>query len=371
MHAYCVDELRLSEDAAAKRIQASRAAREFPALFTELAEGRLHLAAVCLLAPHLNAENVDELIRAATHKRKSEVEVMLARRYALSEMIPKIHPIPAMTYEERHAPGHVEQGIGAHSFDLGESPREHAQGTPDTATSDTATSAARTATERYFLQFSIGKSTHDKLRYVQGLLSHSVPAGDVAEVLDRALDALTVELERRKVGARARRPRLHPASLSRRYVSAEIRRAVWERDGGQCTFVSRRGNRCKATRFLEFDHVVPVARGGKATVEGVRLRCRAHNQYEAERALGARFMSRKRLEARLERAAAKEQSKERSQDLVTALRGLGCSAQEARRAADLAEAAPSASLEERLRAALRLISRRTIQASTSAGARSQ
>src|SRR5262245_54363224 len=51
MHAYCVEELRLSEDAAGKRIQAARAARRFPALFSALADGRLHLAAVCLLAP--------------------------------------------------------------------------------------------------------------------------------------------------------------------------------------------------------------------------------------------------------------------------------------------------------------------------------
>src|SRR3990172_6905569 len=56
MHAYCVEELRLSEDAASKRIQAARAARQFPALFTALAEGRLHLTAVCLLAPHLTEE---------------------------------------------------------------------------------------------------------------------------------------------------------------------------------------------------------------------------------------------------------------------------------------------------------------------------
>src|SRR5712671_7030266 len=52
MHAYCVDELRLSEDAAYKRIQAARAARRFPALFELLAVGELHLAAIVLLAPH-------------------------------------------------------------------------------------------------------------------------------------------------------------------------------------------------------------------------------------------------------------------------------------------------------------------------------
>jgi 5-methylcytosine-specific restriction endonuclease McrA len=37
---------------------------------------------------------------------------------------------------------------------------------------------------------------------------------------------------------------------------------------------------------LEFHHVVPFADGGKATVENIELRCRSHNQYEAERWFG-------------------------------------------------------------------------------------
>ena len=44
-------------------------------------------------------------------------------------------------------------------------------------------------------------------------------------------------------------------------------------------------------RSLEF------ARGGKATVDGIRLRCRPHNQYQAERTYGAAFMQRKREQA--------------------------------------------------------------------------
>ena len=54
--------------------------------------------------------------------------------------------------------------------------------------------------------------------------------------------------------------------------------------------------------MLEFDHRVPVAQGGQGTVENVRLVCRAHNQYAAERAFGADFIHAKRRAAR-ERAA--------------------------------------------------------------------
>ena len=46
MYLYCVDQLHLEEQAAYKRIQAARAAREFPAVFDAVADGRLHLSAV-------------------------------------------------------------------------------------------------------------------------------------------------------------------------------------------------------------------------------------------------------------------------------------------------------------------------------------
>src|SRR4029079_18227409 len=106
--------------------------------------------------------------------------------------------------------------------------------------------AALPVEERYSVHLTIPKSTHDKLRHAQALLSHAIPSGDVAQVLDRALDALIARLETRKIGSEAGRPsapRNHAPSNRRarpgrtRYLPARVRRAVWERDHGQCTFV--------------------------------------------------------------------------------------------------------------------------------------
>jgi hypothetical protein len=211
---------------------------------------------------------------------------------------------------------------------------------------------APVAPERYALQLTIGKSTHDKLRYAQALLSHQIPAGEIAEVLDRALDALIGQLERRKFAATSQ-PRPRHASAGKRHIPAEVRRAVWARDGGQCTFMSETGHRCPARSRLEFDHSEPVARGGQATVANLRLRCRPHNEYAAECAFGSGFMHQKREQAReaaAARAAAEEQAKE--WDVVPWLRALGFRADEARRAASVCETIPEASLEERVRLAL-------------------
>lgn len=136
--------------------------------------------------------------------------------------------------------------------------------------------------------------------------------------------------------------------------------------------MSAAGHRCDARRFLEFDHVEPVARGGRATVEGLRLRCRAHNQYEAERLFGAGFMSERRRVARLARAEAREKiriesmrrSREETQirEIQNCLRNLGCRAEEARRAAEHAAAAveSDAGLEQGIRAALGAIGLRAV-----------
>jgi len=153
------------------------------------------------------------------------------------------------------------------------------------------------APERFAMQLTIGKAAHDKLCHAQALLSHQIPSGDLAAVLDMALDALIEKLEKRKF-ARTSKPRPRTCRSSNpRHIPAHVKRAVWERDGARCTFVSESGRRCTARRFLEYDHVTPVARGGQATLANIRLRCRMHNQHDAERMFGAGFMSEKRAAA--------------------------------------------------------------------------
>jgi hypothetical protein len=83
----------------------------------------------------------------------------------------------------------------------------------------------------------------------------------------------------------ARRPRTIPAA---------VRREVWLRDGGRCVFVDDFGERCRATRFVEFHHRNPFAKSGAHEVANVELRCRAHNQAQADLDFGADFMHARR-----------------------------------------------------------------------------
>jgi hypothetical protein len=111
------------------------------------------------------------------------------------------------------------------------------------------------------------------------LLRHTLPTGDVAELVDRALTLLLSDLEGRRCAAAARPRDGRRTASDSRHIPAAVRRAVWQRDEGRCAFVGTRG-RCRETGFLEFHHVAPYAAGGAATVENIQ-RCRAHNLYEA------------------------------------------------------------------------------------------
>ena len=67
---------------------------------------------------------------------------------------------------------------------------------------------------------------------------------------------------------------------SGRSIPAAVRREVWRRDSGCCSYVDRHtGRRCGSRFFLEIDHIVPVAQGGAAEPANLRLRCAAHHRY--------------------------------------------------------------------------------------------
>jgi hypothetical protein len=135
------------------------------------------------------------------------------------------------------------------------------------------------------VQFTVSAETHDNLRRAQNLLCREIPSGDPAAIFERALDLLLQDVERKKLAA-VTRPR--PARATRegsRDIPADVVRTVWKRDGGRCAFVGRSG-RCTERRFLELHHVQPFGHQGRATVENISLRCRAHNAYESELVFG-------------------------------------------------------------------------------------
>jgi 5-methylcytosine-specific restriction endonuclease McrA len=69
------------------------------------------------------------------------------------------------------------------------------------------------------------------------------------------------------------------STSKRRYLSAELRRLIWARDQSRC-------QSCDSTRYIDIDHIIPLALGGSNEAANLRLLCRPCNQRSAIETLG-------------------------------------------------------------------------------------
>jgi hypothetical protein len=146
--------------------------------------------------------------------------------------------------------------------------------------------------DRYRLQLTISGETLEKMRLAKDTLSHAIPTGDDADVLNRAFDALLETLAKQKFAA-TDQPRVSRGTKSgARHLTAAVKRTVWMRDLGRCRYVAANGHRCEERRFVEFHHTDPRALGGEASIDLIELRCRRHNDYEGRLYFGKRRRTR-------------------------------------------------------------------------------
>jgi hypothetical protein len=290
MFVFCTRRLQMSEHAAYARIEAARVARRTPGILDRLTDGRLSLTTIGLLAPHLNGDHDEELLEAATHLSKREVEHLIAALHPQPEIPASVRALP-LSAASAAVTSELAPPASAESLAPLMAPANRtaavAAGQPVRVTASHAvTTVAPLAPRQYLLRVTIGEETQRKLERARDLLRHEVPDGDLAAIIDRALTLLVSKAERTKFAAASARPRTRnrtPVPTRSRRIPAAIRRAVWARDQGRCCFVGHAG-RCGETGFLEFHHVIAFAAGGPSTVENLELRCRPHNGYEAERA---------------------------------------------------------------------------------------
>jgi hypothetical protein len=353
MFVYCTEVLHLSEAEAYLRIAAARASREHPLLLTLLADGRLHLTAIAKLAPHLTLENCEAILKRATHRSKREIEELVAELSprpdapAVMRRLPdrrdgtaspalrlspdaeapsfgsrpeggapidrQLHPDGVAAREPELRP----DGVAARELELGpdgvapggSEPRPDgvaAAGVELLFPEATMTSAspqhqpARVeplAPGRYKVQFTASAGLRDKLDRLRALMRPSVPDGDLAAIVEQAVTEKLQRLEARRF-ARTQVPRKtlsqSETSPATRQISAAVKRAVYERDGGRCRYEDEQGRRCTAREGLEFHHRLPFGRGGDHSVDNTSLACRCHNSYLAEVDYGRKAILRQR-----------------------------------------------------------------------------
>jgi 5-methylcytosine-specific restriction endonuclease McrA len=306
MFEYCVEELHMSESEAYLRIQAARLGRRFPLVVELLGRGALHLTAIKLLGPQLTTDNHFDLLERARGKSKRGIEQLLA----------EIAPRPDVPTRMRKLPEPPASRSSTTSVEAVSAPQftpANEKMQPDTSQTPFNLQAPRPRAStqplspgRYKLELTAGQALHDKLQQLQDLLRHQVPDGDLAVLVERAVDMLIDNTMRQRFAhtraVKKAKPRRSTRRTRSRYIPRAVVRAVHQRDSGQCTFVSTDGKRCLERGFLELHHHVPYAKGGESSVENLRLVCRAHNALFAERDYGAELMRSKRQQPREELA---------------------------------------------------------------------
>jgi hypothetical protein len=382
MFAFCVEELGFSEDAAYNRITVARAGRRLPGILDELRTGRVHLAGLRLLAPHLTELNYEVVLPQAAHKSKRMIEELVARlapsppirtgiRRVPECAVPSWSPIPSFPPPGTPMPPFTPEtasfcfaaAVQAASSGAGPAAPACAAGPPlsgieqaQSVAVPRAHSAPRSvmsplSAETFAVQFTASRELRDKISEARALLCHSVPDGDLASIIEKGLDLLIEKVKKKRFGL-GRKPRapagrssensestlkedagapsISPESVVNdegcagaveadasemldeappsipppildgpdseslsRHIPDAVKRAVYERDGGRCTFVDDQRRRCTSAR-VQFDHRDGFARTHTHTVESIRLRCPAHNQHAANEMYGREFMDRAR-----------------------------------------------------------------------------
>ncbi len=257
LYRYCIERLGYAEDAALKRHRVARLVLRLPKVLDELRAGTIHLTGLFLLSNHLTEGNAETLLAEARGQSRRQIEELIARSFPRPDVAPSLTLLGAET--DPTWPGAGSSDVGARLEPL--------------------------SPGRVRVEFTARAEFCDKLEQARRLLSHAVPSGDLGELFERALDALLEKETRRRFGAGRPRKR-RPLKEGSRHVPVEVQRAVWERDGAQCTFVDSEGRRCSERHFLTIEHRHPFALGGPPTIDNLCLLCAAHNLASARDVYG-------------------------------------------------------------------------------------
>ena len=294
----------MSEGAAGRRVTAARVCRRFPEVFERVAQGELHLCALCALAPHLNNENSAELFEVCGGKTRRQVEQLLAARFPRPDVREQIRRLPVRA---RRGVAPIEENVlpsrASDAFSSPSMPPETTAISRDPVplpavplpavplVSDPRRRARELeplSADRFGVHFTADAELRDLIERARALASHRLPNGDLAGLMKLMAVCFVRQEQKRRfgIGARPRRLKAEAApALSTgqdappggvgtraRYVPVTVRREThtrrWavrvrlsRRSALQRSNVSRaRSSRtvCKAGRVRRAEHPLAV-----------------------------------------------------------------------------------------------------------------
>ena len=261
MYSYLTTELSYSEGAAQRRIKCARALNKTPKVKDMLNKGDISLTTLSMVSGEIGTK--PEILKDISGKNKRQVEKIILKDKPASNKTRESIKTIKVNVEEAEASlfDSANQGFENH--------RHQNQKTE----------------ARLKLSFSILEDKQELIDEAKRVLSGKLPRGaSLEELFVAGLESLVNEHRQKAKSLGSRKSR--GSKKGSRHIPAKIRKEVLERDGHTCTYVSESGKACGCKWDLELDHVIPFADGGEHTADNLRVLCRAHNQYLAEKRFG-------------------------------------------------------------------------------------
>lgn len=300
LFAYCtLGKLRYSEPAANRRIACARVVASYTEAIELLLSKEINLSTLSLVSGILSEENRADVIQGIRGKSRREVEEFVAGYRPQKQSKERITPVVVkrtgcLRTDKVCAGGLLDQVPAKPAANHCAIDGEGTAKSNQEQKLEQKNAQEEEDEQRYELKFCISSSLKKKLDQAKCVLSGKYPRGArLEDVLEEAVELLLEQrLPKRREERRAKRS-LHKQARAAgkplrrtRSIPQEIRDSVYLRDGGQCTYVSSSGVRCRETKDLEVHHNRPFAKHGSHEVENLRLLCRVHNLLEAKREYG-------------------------------------------------------------------------------------
>lgn len=268
---YCVRVLKYSEGSAFRRVQSMRAMNETPELEKSIIEGKINLTTASQLQTFLQRAKRQGIQIPQAENKKAEFfqsfEGLSSRK--VEEKLSEISPTLARREHERP--------LNDHELEV---------------------------------RLTISADTKRRWVRISELAAHRMNFDpSTRRIVELSAEMAVTALEKEKMGARPPDPESNARPLSSsasdgispnekaagqnagnstRHIPAPLRRLVWWRDQGRCTYQTQEGKiRCTSRFALEIDHIKPFSLGGSSLdADNLRLLCKSHHQLLTQRTFG-------------------------------------------------------------------------------------
>ena len=321
---YAVRELGYSEGAAYRRIKAMKLCRDLPETANRLQSGRLSLSAASQLQVFFEKQN---------KKTKEEEKKTLSLKSSEERISVNEAKERKKSGEDQiliKTPEHLKTGESFQNEDLNrtlplsqeekENLVKKVESCSTRATekllseADPSLSLPKREKVRFLgkgkveVKIVIDEQCHKELEKLKNLLSHKNPNlsyGELISILSK--EAIKKHAPREKNTRQRKEEKVqenpsikkqeftdksaelavtfapksgHQIKKISRSIPSHLRKYIWARDQGQCSYVHHETKRrCASRHLLQIDHVQPFALGGRTEKENLRLLCAGHNQY--------------------------------------------------------------------------------------------